>query len=150
VDLDREPEVVTAVAFRPRSAADFAVYAATLTFGPALWFWMVQRTGAREAWDEDLYWPVMLGASLVLGFLLGSSRLPYLESRVPLLGFLIAALLFLTHIPSVVITSDLEGVPLLPVTLGMFWPLFTAVGGTAATAGVLAHRALRSLLTHPF
>jgi hypothetical protein len=143
-------EAVRAVAFRPRCTADFAVYAAVLTLGPALWFWITHWTGAREAWDEDLYWPVMLGASLVLGFILGGSRLPYLESRIPLLGFLIAGLLFLTHIPSALVTSDFDGVSLLPVTLAMFWPLFTAVGGTAATTGVLAHRTVRSLLGHPF
>jgi hypothetical protein len=131
---------------RPRSLADWAVYVLSAVAGPAVWFSVVAITGAEEAWDEDLWWAAMLATSLVLGVLLGSSGLPYVDDPAPIVGFLIAALLFLTQIPCAVITSDGAGVSFLPVTLVVFLPLFAVFGGAVATAGVLANVGARSLL----
>jgi hypothetical protein len=132
--------------FRPRTLADWAVYVLSAVAGPAVWFSVVAITGAEEAWDEDLWWAAMLAAVLALGLLLGRSGLPYLDEPAPLVGFLIAALLFLTQIPCALLTSAGGGVSFLPVTLVVFLPLFTVVGGAVATAGVLVNVGAQRLL----
>jgi hypothetical protein len=142
---DEGPEI-RAEMLRPRSLADWGVYVLSAVAGPAVWFSVVAVTGAEEAWDEDLWWAAMLASALVLGLLLGSSGLPYVDDPAPIVGFPIAALLFLTQIPCAIITSAGGGVSFLPVTLVVFLPLFTVVGGAVATAGVLANVGARRLL----
>ena len=95
----------------------------------AIWVAVTERTGAVEAWDADLYWPVAFGTLFVLGWLLAGSR-------VPAVGFVVAALLFLTHVTA---AAFADGSSLAPLAL-VFWPVLTAVGGFCATLGARARR----------
>jgi hypothetical protein len=141
-------EFVRSDAFIPRSAADVMAYVMPLIAGPTIWFFVVGRTESSEAWDEGIYWPIMLGTAFVLGALVANAGVPYVEGDdMPLAGLLVAAIMFASCVPCVVVTApSINGLMLLPVALVMFLPLFTAIGGAAATLGIYARRGPRALL----
>ena len=98
--------------------------------GVAIWLFVTERTGASEAWDARLYWPLSFGVLFVLGWLLAGSR-------VPAVPFVLAGLLFLTHLVAAALEPDEGALSLLPLTL-LLWPVLTAVGGVCALLGVRA------------
>jgi hypothetical protein len=100
--------------------------------GAAIWVVVTERTGAAEAWDADLYWPLTFGTLFLLGWLLA-------RSRVPAVAFVVAALLFLTHIVVAAISGRAEGASFLPLAL-VFWPVLTMVGGVCALLGARARK----------
>lgn len=138
-----DPSDLSMDAFRPRTFADYLVYVLPLAVGPPLWWWLVDATGESEPWDADLYWPVMLGVSFLLGIALGWSRIPRVESDLPLVGFLVAAVLVFSEIVSSFFTTHDPSKALFLPLLVVFWgPIFTAVFGAAATAGVVTTRSV--------
>jgi hypothetical protein len=117
---------------RPLPLADLGVALLPPLAGVATWVFVTRRTGAAEAWDVDLYWPVTFGTLFVLGLVLA-------ESRVPGVAFVIAGLLFLTHVVTVTFSEEQIGASFLALAI-VFWPVLTAVGGFCALLGVRARR----------
>lgn len=144
---ERDSAELSLDAFRPRNLPDYLVYVLPLVAGPALWWWLVDLTGEREAWDASLYWAVMLGASFVFGVALAGSRIPRVESDLPLVGFVIACLLVVSHIVSNFFTTpDPLNAIFFPFLLVFWGPVWTAVFGAAATGGVVATRSVALLV----